>query len=122
MGNIDTKKQNALKSLQIKFETIDKAKKSFGYISIISLSLLYGIIILNDTWKLLCNLWMIYKEYKQEKNLRIKQTKESEEREKINQIQIDMDKMYSDDLEIKLERVHIQLMKAFLKNKKRSLN
>ena len=48
LANIQTQKEARLKQLNIKYETADKAKISFGYIGIIFLTILFGSIFMND--------------------------------------------------------------------------
>ena len=51
LENIQTQKLTRLKQLDIKYETADKAKTSFGYIGITFLTVLFGTIFLNDFLK-----------------------------------------------------------------------
>jgi hypothetical protein len=52
VGRIQASKKAALNQLNIKYESADKAKQSFGFIGITFLSVLFGSIILNDLIKL----------------------------------------------------------------------
>ena len=108
LAQIETNKQTALKQLSVKYASADKAKKSFGYIGIISLCSLWGVIILNDLVKLVRLLYFILKDY----------SKEDSKRRRVNmnqqndQIKIELDKIYSEQLEDNLEKFYIKLIKA----------
>jgi hypothetical protein len=119
LANIETKRQAALTQLNIKYAAADKVKKSFGYIGIISLSFLYGIILLNDLAKLI---EIVYEDIK----AILRNRKEMSENEKLkdidetDQITIELEKQseYSRGLEEKLDKFHLQLVKALVKSKK----
>jgi len=119
LAKIEIKRREAIAKLNVKYAAADKVKTSFGYIGIISLSLLYGTIILNDFFKFLQICHEIIKDYR-------KQRREQKEKEKIKreEIIIEMEeKVYSQDLEEKLEQIHLQLIKACAKrNAGRSIN
>jgi hypothetical protein len=114
LANIETKRKEALAQLNIKYESADKAKTSFGYIGIIFLSSIWGLIVLNDLMKLfhLCyeETKSLIKE-KQQENMKIK-----EEQVKIQLIEDDNHE-YSNDLEEKLDKIHLQLVKACAKRR-----
>ena len=111
---IETKRKEAIDQLNIKYETADKVKKSFGYIGIIFLSSIWFLIILNDLMKLF---HLCYEETKsllrekQQENNKIK-----EEQVKI-QLEEEENEEYSNDLEEKLDKIHLQLLKACAKRK-----
>ena len=108
---IEKNKNETLAKLNIKYATADKVKTTFGYIGIISLSLLYGAIILNDLAKFLQLCFIIAKDL-------LKERREQKEKEKNEvrevKIQID-DEFFSQELEEKLEKIHFQLIKACAK-------
>ena len=109
IANIETNKIEQLKSLDIKFANVDAAKKSFGYIAVISLSILFGSIFLNDFIKL-ANFVLNY--YVRQTNPSENTTEERDEDSELesstyNVIQIDT--TYSNILERRLELVHISL-------------
>ena len=107
--NIESKRKEALASLNIKYATADKIKTSFGYIGIISLSLLWSSIILNDLAKIFHLCYEIVKDKLKERE----QKKRIEQKEKeIEQVNLEMDEEYSQSLEEKLARVHLELIKA----------
>ena len=104
--------------MNIKFKTADQAKTSFGFIGITSLSLLFGAILLNDLVKLVNAIYEHYLDFKIRRN---DLESEIQDEKKNNQIQIEMDRDYSLDLEEKLEKFHLKLVKAVAKNKKISI-
>ena len=90
-------------------------KTSFGYIGIISLSLLYGAIILNDLAKFLQLCFIIAKDLlKERRDQKEKEKKEKEKEVREVNIQID-DELYSQELEEKLQQINFQLIKACAK-------
>ena len=116
LAQIETRRQAALLALNIKYANADKVKTSFGYIGIVSLSIMYGAFILNDLMKLLL---ACYREMRssindQEEN-QTNDSKKIEERE-------DKDKndecKYEEELEEKLENFHFHLIKAVAKNRR----
>ena len=118
LANIETKRQAALTQLNIKYATADKVKTSFGYIGIISLSCLYGIIILNDLAKLI---EIFYEDIKiiLRNRKEISEHKKLKDKDETDQITIELEKQseYSKDLEEKLEKFHLQLVKAVAKSR-----
>jgi hypothetical protein len=113
---IETKRKEAIDQLNIKYETADKVKKSFGYIGIIFLSSIWFLIILNDLMKLF---HLCYEETnslireKQQENMKIR---EEQKQVKI-QLEEDENHEYSNDLEEKLDKIHLQLVKACAKRR-----
>jgi hypothetical protein len=105
---INMKKNETLAKLNVQYQTADKAKKTFGYIGIISLTLLVSMILLNDLAKL-CNFIYILWDEKRRESQREKSDRDKEENDEL---QIEVDRMYSKDLEMKLEQVHLKLVKA----------
>ncbi len=109
---INIKKNETMAKLNVQYQTADKAKKTFGYIGIISLTLLISVILLNDLAKL-CNFIYILWDEKRRESQREKSERDKEENdEEDNELQIEVDRMYSKDLEMKLEQVHLKLVKA----------
>ena len=109
---IDTKRKATLKQLDIQYASADKAKSSLGYMAIISLSILFGTIFLNDFLKLCIHLYGKTRRYLRQRRLEKEEIKKSE-REKNNiQIQIEMNRVYAQDLEERLERFHAALIRA----------
>ena len=108
--------------LNLQYQTADKAKKTFGYIGIISLTLLVSVILLNDLAKLCNSIYILWKENRREsqseKNRRDKEENRKED-EEDKELQIQVDRMYSEDLEIKLEKVHLKLVKAVAANNRK---
>ena len=109
LAKIEAKRKAALAKLDKDYELADKVKTSFGIISIIYLSFIWFLIILNDLMKLfnLCyeETKSLLKE-KQQENQRI-----IEEQVKI-QLEEEENEEYSNDLEEKLDKIHLQLLKA----------
>ena len=110
---IEKNKNETLAKLNIKYAAADKVKTSFGYIGIISLSLLYGAIILNDLAKFLQLCYIIAKDLLKERREE-KEKKENEKEVREVKIQID-DELYSQELEEKLQQINFQLIKACAK-------
>jgi hypothetical protein len=48
LTEIKTKQNETITKLNVQYQTAVKAKKTFGYVGIISLLILYGAILLND--------------------------------------------------------------------------
>ena len=112
LDKIQKNKEAALKQLDIKYASADKARQSFGYIGIISLSLLFGVIILNDLFKLCKYIHNEINEYWYEENIENEEEFENDENGKFNDdIVLDMDQ----ELEEKLENVYFSLVKAHAK-------
>ena len=108
---INMKKNETMAKLNVQYQTADKAKKTFGYIGIISLTLLVSMILLNDLAKLCNFIYIIWNENRRQSQ-REKIRREREENGEDNELQIEVDRMYSKDLEMKLEQVHLKLVKA----------
>jgi hypothetical protein len=87
-------------------------KTSFGYIGITFLSVLWGYIILNDLAKLLNECYEETKDLIREKRKkRINEQKENE----IEQVKLELEQgeeKCAQDLDEKLEKIHLQLIKA----------
>jgi hypothetical protein len=106
-----------LAKLNIQYQTADKAKKTFGYIGIISLTLLVSVILLNDLAKLCNAIYILWTENGSEPQ-RETSRRDKEENGEENELQIEVDRMYSKDLEMKLKQVHLKLIKAVATNRK----
>ena len=100
--------------LNKKFASTDRAKSSFGYIGIISLSILFGSLFLNDFVRVIRCLYF--------KCIRSLQVKDNEQnisaRESnwdfisSNQISLEIERSYSSYLDNRLERVHKHLIQV----------
>ncbi len=112
LANIETKRKEALAQLNIKYESADKAKTSFGYIGIIFLSSIWFLIIGNDLMKLF---QLCYEETKS--LLSEKQQEDNKIKEEQEQVKIQLEDEYSNDLGEKLDKIHLQLVKACAKRR-----
>ncbi len=113
---IETKRKEAIDQLNIKYETADKVKKSFGYIGIIFLSSIWFLIILNDLMKLFHLCFEETKSLLREKQQENMKIKEEQKQVKI-QLEEEENERYSNDLEEKLDKIHLQLLKACAKRR-----
>jgi hypothetical protein len=118
LTKIQAKRKAALAKLDKDYELADKVKTSFGIISIIYLSSIWFLVILNDLMKLfhLCyeETKSLIKE-KQQENIKIK---EEQKREQVKiQLEEEENEEYSNDLEQKLAKIHMQLLKACAKRR-----
>ena len=110
---IDAEKQASLGKLNVKFASADTAKSSFGFIGIICVAVLFGGFLLNDFLKLG---YYIYTKFKitpttnnQTKEDIVSDDKDVEKGKDINQ---KIDEMYSQQLDDRLERIHLRLLQA----------
>ena len=110
--NIELNRQTQLELLNAKFVQADTAKSSMGFISVISLSLLFGSILVNDMIKLINYAY---------KNILEKLTVEHDVEESRIQntnrkvhshIHVEIEKLYAEKLDARLDRVHLDLLKA----------
>ncbi len=108
MANIEKNKEIALSKLNIQYADADKVKTSFGYIGITFLVVLFGSIFLNDFIKLLIYYFRSMREWWGENKQQLNDV--NDERQKEHQVQIEMDRVYGEELEEKLERVYIRLL------------
>jgi hypothetical protein len=116
---INIKKNESLAKLNIQYQTADKAKKTFGYIGIICLTLLVSVILLNDFAKLCNAIYILWTENGSEPQRETsRRDKEENGEDNENELQIEVDRMYSKDLEMKLKQVHLKLIKAVATNRK----
>ena len=112
LAQIEMRKKEALAKLNVKYATADKVKTIFGYIGIICLCLLWSGIILNDLVKLVIFLYKEMIDFLREKQ----EAKEKENEEESENVTIQLeDEEYSRKLEEKLDKVHMQLVKACAK-------
>jgi hypothetical protein len=118
LANIEKNRVAALKQLDIQFASADKAKQSFGYIGITFLGVLFGSIFGNDFIKLciyyfrhLRDLWRRFWQ-------RRKEAKENTEKLEAtkNEIVLELEQTYADDLEESLEKVYFKLVKVNAEN------
>ena len=120
MANIQRKRDAALKQLDIQYASADKAKQSFGYIGITFLSCLFGSIFGNDLIKLclyyfshLRDLWRRWWQRRKE----MKEDRKSQDKANKDEIVLEMEQTYAEDLEDSLEKVYFKLVKANASNK-----
>ena len=110
LADIEANRKAALARLNIQYAIADKAKTSFGYIGIISLCLIWSAFILNDMPSFIRLCFEIAKDLLKER--REQNIIEKKERE-IKQVTIQMEEeLYSQELKEKLDRIHLQLIKA----------
>ena len=113
---INIKKNEALAKLDIQYKTADRAKKTFGFIGIFFLSLLVTVILLNDLAKLINSIYIFWNEKRREsQGDKSRGDMDKDDKE----LQIEIDGIYSKDLEMKLERVHLKLVRAVAANNRK---
>ena len=113
---INIKKNEALAKLDIQYKTADRAKKTFGFIGIFFLSLLVTVILLNDLAKLFNSIYIFWNEKRREsQGDKSRGDMDKDDKE----LQIEIDGIYSKDLEMKLERVHLKLVRAVAANNRK---
>ena len=113
---INIKKNEALAKLDIQYKTADRAKKTFGFIGIFFLTLLVTVILLNDLAKLFNSIYIFWNEKRREsQGDKSRGDMDKDDKE----LQIEIDGMYSKDLEMKLERVHLKLVRAVAANNRK---
>jgi hypothetical protein len=78
------------------------------------LLILYGAILLNDLVELCMHIYERCVEMRNEYRQKIKQEREEDQ----NSLQIEIDPVYSHDLEMKLEQVHLRLVKSIAASRK----
>ena len=126
LSNIETKRVTQLRLLNEKYSASDKAKTSMGYVAWIMLSLLYGAMFLNDGFKLLSHMLtkFLFNEkqnhtnndyFMNENNLNYEKQKEENAQKHVS-IQMEQ-RIYSEHLERRLERVHLKLVSVVQNNK-----
>ena len=112
LANIETNRKEALAKLNLQYATADKAKTTFGYIGILFNVFIWVCIILNDLMKLVGVFYDETKNYLKEK----REQKENHKRENVN-VNIQMEIESSEQLQEKLDKFHIQLVKACAKRR-----
>jgi cell division protein ZapA (FtsZ GTPase activity inhibitor) len=103
---IEENRKAALASLNIKYASADKVKTSFGFIGFTFLGALWGLIILNDLAKLLNEC------YKETKDLLEERREKMERKQDQVKITLEKDETNSQNLEEKLEKIHMRLVRA----------
>ena len=106
LANIQKNKEAAITALNIQYANAEKAKTSFGYIGITFIAILFGSIFLNDFIKLCIYLYRCRGNANRENPNQIKCERAE------NQVQLEMDRVYGDKLEEKLERVYFRLLEV----------
>ena len=109
LANIQKNREAALTALTIQYANADKAKTSFGFIGITFLVVLFGSIILNDFIKLCIYLYNDLREWWRRRE-NIQQQNENENQ--LEQVQIEIDRVYGEELEERLERVYLRLLEV----------
>ena len=106
--------------MDIQYANWDKAKTSFGYTGITCLAFLFGSIFANDITKVfihyfrhLRNLWRRWWQRKKE----AKENSEKLEAANKDEIVLEMEQAYADDLDESMEKVYFKLVKANAMNK-----
>ena len=110
--NIEKNRKEALAKLNLQYATADKAKTTFGYIGIMFNAFIWGCIIINDLMKLVGFFYDESKIYLKEK----REQKENRKRENVN-ANIQMEIVRSEQLQEKLDKFHIKLVKACAKRR-----
>ena len=109
---IETQKQEKLSELNVKFASSDKAKSSFGYIGIISVTMMYAFFLFNDFLKLalyICNDYMQKNRTKADLALR----QRTQANKASDQLEQQIENVYSEELETRLRRMHLRLIRAY---------
>ena len=111
IAKIEKSRKASLASLNVKYSSADKVKTSFGYIGITFLSVSCGLIILNDLAKLLKECYRETKDLLEERRGKMKDRRKETEIEQVK-IELEQEGKYAQDLDEKLEKIHLQLIKA----------
>ncbi len=121
MTNIQKNRDAALKQLDIQYASADKAKKSFGFIGITFLACLFGSIFANDFIKLCLYYFRHLRDLWRRWWQRRKEAKENRDKleENKNEIVLELEQTYADDLEESIEKVYFKLVKANAMNNKK---
>ena len=110
LAKIQAKKESRLEQLDIDYETVDKIRKTFGYIGMAFLTILFGSIFGNDLIKVLVYYFNGLKEWwgekKQQEEEELKQTEE-----KSNEKRLEINQTKYDDIDEDLERFYFKLVK-----------
>ena len=119
MAKIETRRIEALEKLNRDYYYWDKAAKSFGYIGITSIVLLFSIIFGNDLIKLIYFYFNKFKQYWRRRRDGTRKLKEESKDEEEN-VKIQME--HSNKLEQDLEKVYFKLVKVNAINKRKNKN
>jgi len=114
---IELNRKEALAKLDVHFATADKVRTSFGYIGKLFLGLLWALIILNDLVKLCYVFYGETRELLKERRARNQKEKKAKEFEHVRIELEDYELKHSKEIENKLEQIHLQLVKAYVKRK-----
>ncbi len=118
LANIQKNKDAALKQLDIQYASADKAKTSFGYIGVTFLACLFGSVFANDFLKLFFYYFNHLRDWwRQRRNNNQNNADQREKEEEENQVQIEIDRDYGNDLEQKLEAFYLKLVETNAKNR-----
>jgi hypothetical protein len=119
LANIQKNREEALKQLDIRYANWDKAKTSFGYIGCTCLAVLFGSIFANDIMKVFIHYFSHLRHLLRRWWQRTNEPKESRENleEKNEEIVLELEQTYADDLEESIEKVYFKLVKANGMNK-----
>ena len=113
LTNIQKNRDAALKQLDIQYASADKAKKSFGYIGIIFLTVLFGSIFLNDLIKLCIYYFNCLRDWWRHESSNKKKSQENKKIEsEVPELRIEMQQDYLDHLDASLEQVYFKLVKV----------
>jgi hypothetical protein len=112
LAKIEAKRQEALNQLNIKYASADKVKTSFSYIGITFWCVIWSCIILNDLVKLLIVCYDETKDLLKERQKRIENEKNEKAHIKQTAIELEEDEFFHQDLEEKLEKIHLKLIEA----------
>ena len=111
---IEMIKQENLKKLDEKFAAADTAKSSFGYIAILSLSILFGLFLFNDCIKIAIFTFKKCTSHLNDTRVNKKALYESPSDKKLDE---QIERIYSKQLETRLESVYLRLVKSKYQNK-----
>ena len=116
LTNIQKNKDTALKQLDIEYANWDKAKQSFGYIGIAFLTVLFGSVFGNDLIKLFAHYFNRLRDWwRQRRNMNDQREIERDE-VKQEQVQLELEQEYADNLEQRLEQVYLRLVQVNANN------
>ncbi len=125
LTNIQKNKEAALKQLDIEYANWDKAKTSFGYIGITFLGVLCGSIFGNDLFKLCIHhfreLRIWWRKRRIEKKRDREENKNTLEVANKDEIVLELERTYADDLEESMEKVYFKLVKSNAMNKNKTM-
>ena len=121
LANIQKNKEAALTALNIQYANADKVKTSFGYIGITFLVVLFGSIFMNDLIKLCIYYWNGLREWWRG-NENDQEQLNNRNNQIVQEVQIEMDRVYGEDLEEKLERVYFKLLEVNANKRRNNIN